>query len=242
MTARSSPHTTSTGATGGRRGSRRAARRLAGRRAGQADGGHGPVGLRQVDADAHPGGARPPDRRLRHDRRHPARTAERQGHHEDPAEAHRLHLPVLQPAPDADRRGEHDAAARARRPEARQGVLRGSRQAGRARRPPDPQALRALRRPAAARRDRARARHPPDGRLRRRADRQPRLEDRRRDPRAAARVGRELRPDDGHGHARGARAASADRILFLADGEIVKDLGGAGEEEILDTIRDVTLA
>jgi len=36
-------------------------------------------------------------------------------------------------------------------------------------------------------------------------------------------------------------AASADRILFLADGEIVKDLGGAGEEEILDTIRDVTL-
>jgi putative ABC transport system ATP-binding protein len=36
-------------------------------------------------------------------------------------------------------------------------------------------------------------------------------------------------------------AASADRILFLADGEIVKDLGGAGEEEILDTIREVTL-
>ena len=36
-------------------------------------------------------------------------------------------------------------------------------------------------------------------------------------------------------------AAAADRILFLADGRIVKDLGGAGEEEILDTIRDVTL-
>jgi putative ABC transport system ATP-binding protein len=36
-------------------------------------------------------------------------------------------------------------------------------------------------------------------------------------------------------------AASADRILFLADGRIVKDLGGAGEEEILDTIREVTL-
>jgi putative ABC transport system ATP-binding protein len=36
-------------------------------------------------------------------------------------------------------------------------------------------------------------------------------------------------------------AAAADRILFLADGEIVKDLGGAGEAEILDTIRDVTL-
>ena len=36
-------------------------------------------------------------------------------------------------------------------------------------------------------------------------------------------------------------AASADRILFLADGSIVKDLGGAGEDEILDTIREVTL-
>jgi putative ABC transport system ATP-binding protein len=37
-------------------------------------------------------------------------------------------------------------------------------------------------------------------------------------------------------------AATADRILFLADGEIVKDLGGADEDTILDTIRDVTLA
>ena len=37
-------------------------------------------------------------------------------------------------------------------------------------------------------------------------------------------------------------AAAADRILFLADGRIIKDLGRAGEEEILDTIREVTLA
>ncbi len=36
-------------------------------------------------------------------------------------------------------------------------------------------------------------------------------------------------------------ASSADRVLFLADGSIVKDLGGAGEEQILETIRDVTL-
>ncbi len=36
-------------------------------------------------------------------------------------------------------------------------------------------------------------------------------------------------------------AAAADRILFLADGQIIKDLGKAGEEEILDTIREVTL-
>jgi putative ABC transport system ATP-binding protein len=37
-------------------------------------------------------------------------------------------------------------------------------------------------------------------------------------------------------------AASADRVLFLADGRIVKDLGSADEEQILETIRDVTLA
>jgi putative ABC transport system ATP-binding protein len=36
-------------------------------------------------------------------------------------------------------------------------------------------------------------------------------------------------------------AAIADRILFLADGRIVKDLGRAGEEEIIETIREVTL-
>jgi putative ABC transport system ATP-binding protein len=39
-----------------------------------------------------------------------------------------------------------------------------------------------------------------------------------------------------------ARAATfADRILFLADGLIVKDLGAADEQQILDTVRDVTL-
>jgi putative ABC transport system ATP-binding protein len=36
-------------------------------------------------------------------------------------------------------------------------------------------------------------------------------------------------------------AAAADRILFLADGRIIKDLGHAGEEEILQTIHEVTL-
>jgi putative ABC transport system ATP-binding protein len=39
-----------------------------------------------------------------------------------------------------------------------------------------------------------------------------------------------------------ARAASfADRVLFLADGQIVRDLGRASEQEILQTIREVTL-
>ncbi|HEY6584585.1 MAG TPA: ABC transporter ATP-binding protein [Gaiellaceae bacterium] len=36
-------------------------------------------------------------------------------------------------------------------------------------------------------------------------------------------------------------AATAGRVLFLADGEIVKELGKAGEEEIIETIKDVTL-
>jgi putative ABC transport system ATP-binding protein len=36
-------------------------------------------------------------------------------------------------------------------------------------------------------------------------------------------------------------AAAADRVLFLADGEIVKDLGRADEEQILETVREVTL-
>jgi putative ABC transport system ATP-binding protein len=36
-------------------------------------------------------------------------------------------------------------------------------------------------------------------------------------------------------------AATAGRVLFLADGQIVKELGQAGEEEIIETIKDVTL-
>jgi len=36
-------------------------------------------------------------------------------------------------------------------------------------------------------------------------------------------------------------AAIADRVLFLADGRIVRDLGAGTEEQILETIRDVTL-
>jgi putative ABC transport system ATP-binding protein len=36
-------------------------------------------------------------------------------------------------------------------------------------------------------------------------------------------------------------ATFADRILFLADGQIVKDLGAAGEQQILETVKEVTL-
>ena len=57
-------------------------------------------------------------------------------------------------------------------------------------RPAAPPAVRALGRAAAAGRDRPRARLPADGALRRRADRQPRLRHRLRDPDADARLGR----------------------------------------------------
>ena len=67
-----------------------------------ADGRHGPVRLRQVDADAHPRRARQADLRQRHDRRHGDHDARRQRSDEAPPRAHRLRLPVLQPAADAD--------------------------------------------------------------------------------------------------------------------------------------------
>ena len=68
-----------------------------------------------------------------------------------------------------------------------------------------PPALGALGRPAAAGGDRPRAGHQADDPVRRRADREPRFEDRRRDPRAAARLRTRLQPDDRDGDPRGAR-------------------------------------
>ena len=173
-------------------------------RAGQADRRDGAVRLRQVDADAHPRRARQADHR--HGRRLGHRDHDAQGLRPDQAAPppHRLRLPVLQPAADADGGGEHHAAAVDRRREARSDVLRRSDREGRARRPAPSPALRALRWPAAARRDRSRARLEADGAVRRRADRQPRLVDRERDPRVDARLGRLVRPDDGDGHARAA--------------------------------------
>ena len=79
-------------------------------------------------------------------------------------------------------------------------------QVGRSRRPPASPARRALGRPAAAGRDRPSARLAPVRHLRRRADRQPRLDDERRDSRASPPLGARPRPDDGDGHARRARS------------------------------------
>ena len=97
---------------------------------------------------------------------------------EAPPEPHRLRLPVLQPPADAHRGREHPPAALDRGREARQGVLRRADRLRRARRPPFAPPVGALRRTAAAGRDRPRARLAARGRLRRRADREPRLEDR----------------------------------------------------------------
>ena len=156
--------------------SERAPRRLARDRGGPPDRDHGPLGLGQVDADAHPRRARPAERGQGHDRRRRDHRHERQA--ADPAapRAHRLRLPVLQPAADADGGGEHPAAALDRRREARARMARGAARHGRDRRPPHAPPLGALRRPAAARLDRPRADLEADGAVRRRADRQPRLD------------------------------------------------------------------
>ena len=77
-----------------------------------------------------------------------------------------------------------------------QAWLERARRAGRPHRSPRPPAVRALRRPAAARRRRPRARLAPERDVRRRADGQPRLHHQRRDPRrcCATRSTRSARP------------------------------------------------
>ena len=166
---------------------------------------HGPLGLGQVDADAHPRRPRQAELRQRPDRRRRADDAAGQRPDEAAPPAHRLRLPVLQPAADADGGGERAPAALDRGREAEQGLDGGAARGHRPHRPALAPAVRALRRPAAARRRRPRARLEADGALRRRADRQPRLADLVRDPRPAPRRGRHLRPDDRDGHARSAR-------------------------------------
>src|SRR5581483_7440982 len=169
--------------------------------------GHGAVRLRQVDAHAHPRGARQADDRHGRDRRHGDHDAVGREAHAPPPRPHRLRLPVLQPPPDARRGGERRPAARHRRREAGPGVARRAARADGPRSAALAPAVGALGRRAAARRDLAGADHEADDPLRRRADGEPRLEDERRDPRAHARLDRRVRADDRHGHARGAGGA-----------------------------------
>src|SRR6266480_2796982 len=161
--------------------------------------------VREVDPHAHPGRPRQADRRRGEHRGDEDLEAERHRADRASPSAHRLRLPVLQPAPDAERRGERRPPVGDRRRQAGQEV--GGRADGqdRPREPPRPPSIRALRWTAAARRDRAGTGQQADDRLRRRADRQSRLEDERRDPRPDAGFRRHVRPDHRDGHARPAR-------------------------------------
>ena len=100
----------------------------------------------------------------------------------------------------------------------------------------------ALRRRTAARRDRARARLETHGALRRRADGQPRLGHERRDPRACCGLGRRLRADDRDGDARCGAAAVADRVILLADGEIVREVGECDPHTIQLVLEELAAA
>ena len=123
-------------------------------------------------------------------------------------------------------------------------AARDDRRAARARRPqraPPPPSVGALRRPAAARGHRPRPDLRAHGPVRRRADRQPRLQRGRDGPRPAARRRRPRRPDHGHGHPRPAappRAPTAS--LFLADGRIVSDLAQPTEADVLAQMKAVS--
>src|SRR4051812_2623731 len=103
-------------------------------------------------------------------------------------------------------------------------------------RPSQPPAVRALRRSAAARGDRPRAHLPADNPLRRRADGQSRLEDERRDPQLLR------RSVDSYGQTtvmvthEPRAAAIADRVLFLADGLIVREMHHATAPQVLDVM------
>ncbi len=126
--------------------------------------------------------------------------------HDAPARPDRLRLPVVQPDPAPRRHRERRAAVHDRGPGHDEG--RAGRADPRRHRPRRPRGQgapptgRAVGRRAAARRDRPSARHAAGAPLRRRADRQPRLHDRHRDPRRALAVVRRAAPDGRPRHPR----------------------------------------
>src|SRR5215211_1430804 len=163
---------------------------------------HGPFGLRQVNADAHPGWSGQAHLGDRHARREGAHRARRRRLDEAAARQARLRLPVLQPDPRTKRRGERRPAALDRGPQARRRVARAADRHRRARRAADSPSGRALGRRAAAGGAGAGAGVEAGCRVRRRADRQPRLQGERGGAPAAAAGGRRVRPDRGDGHPR----------------------------------------
>ena len=104
----------------------------------------------------------------------------------------------------------------------------------------DPPALRALRRPAAARRRGARARLAAGGHLRRRADRQPRLEGLGRAAGPAAPLGRRVRPDGDHGHPRRGRPPPTPTACSCsATGASSTTAQAATADDVLDLMKAV---
>ena len=190
---------------------------------------HGPVGQRQEHAPAAPRRARPADhRRGRSSRaRSISHLSDDRGHAAAPR-PDRVRLPVVQPHPAPRRHRERRPAVHDRRPGP---VARRARRADprrhRARRPRRqgaPQARPAVGRRAAAGRRRPRARDPPGAPLRRRADRQPRLHDRHRDPRRALALLRRARARPIVLVTHDSKAAAyADRVLVVGDGRIRDD-------------------
>ena len=167
--------------------------------------GDGALRLRQEHAAADRGRARPAHLRPGRRRRHRAVRAVR-----DPLTKLRrtrigFRLPGVQPDRRAHRRGEHRAAAAAGRRPSGPGLADPGGRPGRPGRPPAPPAGRALRRSAAAGRDRPGAGHPPRGDLLRRAHRRARLADRGGGADAAARGRRRTRADRGDGDPRPGR-------------------------------------
>ena len=167
---------------------------------------HGAVRVGQDDAAQ-------PDRRPRHaDPAAPSRSAAtastcRAALSQVARAAHRLRLPALQPDAGADRRAQRRAAAaadRCRRPSGASACPDRARP-GRPGRPREHYPRQLSGRPGAARRHRPRDRHRPDAAALRRADRRPRPQVRRRDPRPAAGAQPRARQDHRDGHARPAR-------------------------------------
>ena len=103
--------------------------------------------------------------------------------------------------------------------------------------PPEAPPERAVGRPAAARRRRPRPRRQARHHLRRRADGQPRLAHRRRDPRLHAPRRARVRPDHRHGHPRPGAARYADRVVFLNDGRIADEMAEPTGEQVLDRMK-----
>ena len=167
--------------------------------------------------------------------------ARRHGAHEDPAPSRRLHLPVLQPAPDAHGGGEHRPAARARRAQARDRVGRRADRQCRPRRPAadtgppsSPAAsssgLRSRARSLPSRRSSSPTSRPATSTRQTSGEILAILRD------AVSSYGQTTVMVTHDAHA----AAIADRILFLADGRIVKQLGPSSAHEVLEVIDEVS--